>query len=182
MRRYNFHLKKGKDLSFVMDTNSYGFVLINRFVPDYFDIGYGNPLFAKEIHALDPAEFEADCQKMIDCFNGNNLNYRDGQHCFDVLAAIVDWHIERFGRLLFPDLMTYASEMCELMAAMGYSIPVLKTFYPIAVLSCVDMFSDDVKESINGFGGRPQIFKFTDTPRYSRIAQMCPRMSAPPRI
>ena len=181
MKTYNFHLNQGKTLYLNMETTPQGWVLLNKYVPEYLNLGYGNPIFGSEINSLDANEFEVDCQRMIHCFNDNNLNYRDSQHCFAVLNAVVGWHVQNYGRIIFGDLMTYVSEMCALMAAMGYGEAVLKTIFPNYVAAAVQIHGDAVKESLPSYGA-PRMMNFIGTPRHTRLIQMCPKLTTTPKI
>ena len=181
MKTYTFHLNQGKTLYLNMETTPQGWILLNKYVPDYLNLGYGNPIVESEISSLDANEFEVDCQRMIHCFNDNNLNYRDSQHCFAVLNAVIRWHVQNYGRIILGDLLTYVSEMCALMAAMGYGDAVLKMIFPNYVAAAVQIYGEVVKESLPSYGA-PKMINFIGTPRYTRLIQMCPRMTITPRI
>ena len=184
MMSFHFHLNAGKELYLNMDTTPQGFIRLNRFVPDYLTMTYSSPLFAGEDNALEADEFETDCRNMVDCFNNNRLNYRDGGNCFSVLDAVVIAHIRRCGRLIFGDLLTYVSEMCELMSAMGYSIPTLKVLYPNFVAACVERHESYIKEALPGGGifGSPSLISFTGSARHQRLVEMCPKLTKIPTI
>ena len=181
MKSYNFTLTGGKQIHLTLETTYQGWIILGRFIPDYLSLAYGNPLFCGEQNSIEESEFHEDCQRMIYCFNDNNLNYRDAQDCSKVLFAIVRWHINKYGRIIFGDLLTYTGELCELMYAMGYDIPTLKIIFPNMVAACVSMHLDNIKESIPSFSG-PRMIEFTNSPRYTRLVQMCPKMQHIPRI
>ena len=185
MKAYHFHLKAGKDINLNMQTTPQGWIILDRFVPDYLKMGYSTPLVGAEINSVEEDEFETDCMRMIYCFDDNNLNYRDSQHCFEVLNAVVDYHIRQYGRLIFNDLLTYTSEMCELMSGMGYSIPTLKILFPNFVAACIGRNESDIKESLPSdrpFDRTPRLISFTGTPRYRRLAEMCPPLTKVPTL
>ena len=183
MKSFHFHLNAGKNLYLNLETTASGWILLNRFIPDYLKVGYSSPLIAGEVFGVEADEFETDCKRMIYCFDDNNLNYRDSQHCFVVLNAVVGWHIKQYGRLIFNDLLTYVSEMCELMSAMGYSTPTLKVLYPNFVAACVGQHENHVKEALPGsMFGPPSLINFTGSARYQRLAEMCPKLTNIPTI
>ncbi len=183
MKSYQFKLKAGKTLYLNMETTSMGWIKLNRFVPDYLQLGYGSPLIAGEQNNLEADEFETDCTRMVYCFNDNDLDYKNSQHCFAVFDAIIDWHIQQHGRIIFGDMMTYASEICELMSAMGYSVPVLKKLFPNFLAASVGSHGGNVKEAIpGGFGFAPQLVNFEGTARYHRLGEMCPRLTDIPKL
>ena len=184
MKSYHFHLNAGKELYLNMQTTSQGWIVLNRFVPDYLNMGYTSPIVAAESNSIEADEFETDCMRMVHCINDNNLNYRDGQHCFEVLNAVAEWHIQQHGRLIFGDLLTYVSEMCELMSAMGYSTPTLKVLYPNFVAACVGRNEEHILECIPAFtfGERPRLIPFANSTRYDRLAEMCPPLTSVPTI
>ncbi len=190
MKSYHFHLKAGKDLYLNMQTTPQGWVIVDRFIPDYLSITYGNPFAAgKGIQALEADEFEEDCLRMVYCFDDNNLNYRDGQHCFEVLNAVVGHHIRKYGRIVITDLLTYAGEMCELMAAMGYSIPTLKVLFPNFIVAAIGRNKDYVKGEAQDdplydplFPSQRRYFSFLGTARCRRLEEMCPQLTTIPTI
>lgn len=184
MKSYHFHLNAGKELYLNMDTTPQGFIRLNRFVPDYLTMTYNSPIFAGEDNTLEPGEFENDCRNMVNCFNNHGLNYRDSGVCYSVLDAVVIAHIRRCGRLIFGDLLTYVSEMCELMSAMGYSTATLKVLYPNFVATSVGHHESYIKEALPGGGifGPPSLISFTGSARYQRLLEMCPKITKIPTI
>lgn len=183
MKSYHFHLDAGKELYLNMDTTPEGFILLNRFVPDYLTMTYNSSLVTSESNSLDLNEFENDCRNMINIFNKHGLNYRDGGNSFAVLEALVIAHIRQFGRLVFGDLLTYVSEICELMSAMGYSTSTLKVLYPNFVGAIVERHGSYIKESLPGsMFAAPSLINFTSSERCKRLAEMTPRLTKIPTI
>ena len=183
MKQYFFRLKNGRRLSLSLETTAQGWIILNRFVPDYLMPTYGNPLCGSMINSLDADEFELDCNKMIDCFH--DTEYRNSQYCLMALKIIVRFHINQHGRVFIGDLITYTAEMCELMLAMGYSITTLKTLFPNFVRSCIDNYQDDVKcdmQDIYSYGSFVGPIPFSKTDRYRRLINMCPRLEKMPQI
>lgn len=193
MKSYHFHLKAGKDLYLNMETTPQGWVIVSRFIPDYLSITYGNPFAAGNgINALEADEFEEDCMRMVYCFDDNNLNYRDSQHCFAVLNAVVGHHIKKYGRIFFSDLLTYAGEMCELMSSMGYSDATLKVLFPNFIAAVIGQNEQHIKDDApNPFDDTPfwqrpaapsNPRSFVGTSRYQRLVEMCPPLRSLPII
>lgn len=181
MRSYHYHLNAGKEIRINMETTPQGWIILNRFVPDYLNLGYGNSFVAGQMNTLESQEFAVDCQRMVECFNDNRLDYRDSQQCYTVLNAVVGWHIKKYGRIIFGDLMTYTSEMCELMYGMGYDESTLKLLYPNFVAACVAHHLDYIKESLPSFTG-PRLLPFKGSQRFYLLDEKCPRLSSIPKI
>ena len=119
----------------------------------------------------------------LNIFNKHGLNYRDGGNSFAVLEALVIAHIRQFGRLVFGDLLTYVSEICELMSAMGYSTSTLKVLYPNFVGAIVERHGSYIKESLPGsMFAAPSLINFTSSERCKRLAEMTPRLTKIPTI
>ena len=184
MKSYHFYLKAGKDLYLNLQTTRQGWVIVGRFIPDYLSITYGTPYAAgPEINSIDANEFEEDCLRMVYCFDDNNLNYRDSQHCFEVLNAVIVHHIKKNNRIFFGDLLTYAGEMCELMSSMGYNDSILKVLYPNFVAAAIGRNEQYIKDDIPGPLSSPSNPRsFIGTIRYKRLAEMCPKLTSIPKI
>lgn len=183
MKQYFFRLKNGQGLSLSLETTIQGWIILNRFVPDYLTVSYGNPFCGPMINSLDAHEFVVDCNKMIACFHDSE--YRNSQSCLTVLKGIVRFHINQHGRIFIGDLITYTAEMCELMLAMGYSIMTLKILFPIFVRSCVDNYQDDVKCDAQDMTVHSRFYSpipFSKTERYQRLIDMCPKVETMPII
>ena len=170
---FNFRLNDGKLLSLSLESE-YGGVVTNKYMPEILSPFYGNPFAdgtGKNIQ--DTAEFKADCESIIECLNNPSygLDYRKYEDWFQVLAAMVTFHIKNYGRLFFSDLKTYVDDVTLLMSAAGYYDGDLKKYYPKFVLWITDEYSQYVKDGNPSVG----IIAVTSTPVYRILKEHCSR-------
>ena len=182
MKTYSFNLK-GNPLRVNMEERN-GQVILGRFRPDYLLVTYGSPFFGDAMTTLAEYEFKNDCQKIVDCFNQGNYDYRDGADCLKVLTKMVEDHIRTYGHIFIGDLMILTGELCELMSAMGYDDVTLKAVFPNFVASIVQQkgtsVKDDTPNPFMTFGSKPG--PFIGTSRHNRLISNCPHMNEYPRL
>lgn len=170
-KSFSFTLHDGSCLSFSLPVHN-GQLVINRFMPDFLAPEVDPSLasaFAGYEALIDPTEFEQDCRSMVSYMNDKRLQTNYDYSYLEVLGAVLESHIERYGRLFFTDLCTYIDEVTYLMYGFGFDELYLKErLYPLMAFIATRDLSDYVKE-----GSPYGVIQFTSTTTWRKLKEYC---------
>lgn len=150
MARFSFPtIVCGQRKVFTFDAPTEGqAVITNRFCPKEFLVPRNSFLYdaitpknGEELH-----EFEQDCRNLADAMKKSK--YNDVRDVFmDALASVVTAHVNRCGRLIFNDLLTYIDILCYFLYADGNDEKIIKLNYPLYTNFFFENMPNSLKDS-----------------------------------
>ena len=130
--------------------------------------------FGKMIPSTDSDEIKDDLNYMLHYIHTNKYTF-DGNSAYDfldILTNSIDRHLQKFRRLLFPDLCTYIDLTAYLMSVYDFNETTIRNFYIWAIYSITGIYQDLVKE-FNPYTG---IIPFSQTNKYRNIKRLVSKL------
>lgn len=123
-----------------------GFVRTNKYCPSALLMPYSSSLIVGHNQKLSETEFIQDCNNFVGKLN--TFSNLDVGFCFgQALREVVREHINRCGRLIFNDLLSYMDVYAYLMEAIGCKESMIMSIYPTIVKYIVDETMDYVVDA-----------------------------------